>query len=178
LGNALKHQGKAEEAIAAHRKAIELDPQYAPAHNNLAWLLATSSDAKFRDPAQAITLAEKAVEIAPQDPTCPNTLGVAYYRIGNWKASITALEKSIELRKGGDSCDWFFLAMAHWQLGNKDTAREWYEKAVEWAEKNAAANDELRRFRAEVAQLLGVKDDKKPGPSDSNATAESEANEE
>ena len=55
---------------------------------------------------------------------------MAHYRAGDWKASLTALEKSMELRKGGDSFDWFFLAMAHWQLGEKDEAREWYDRAV------------------------------------------------
>ena len=61
---------------------------------------------------------------------------MAHYRAGDWKAAIAALDKSMQLRKGGDSFDWFFLAMAHWQLGNKDEARKWYDQAVEWMEKN------------------------------------------
>ena len=69
---------------------------------------------------------------------------------GDWKAAIAALEKSMELRKGGDSNDWFFLAMAHWQLGEKDKAREWYDRAVQWMDKNQPKNEELRRFRAEA----------------------------
>ena len=42
----------------------------------------------------------------------------------------------MDLRNGGDSFDWFFLAMAHWRLGEKDKAREWYERAVQWMDKN------------------------------------------
>ncbi len=57
-------------------------------------------------------------------------------------------------RNGGDSFDWFFLAMTHWQLGNKDEARKWHAKAIEWMDKNAPANEELKRFRAEGAELL------------------------
>ncbi len=67
-----------------------------------------------------------------------------------------ALEKSMELGKGGISFDWFFLAMAHWQLGKKDEARQWYDKAVPWMEKNNPKNEELRRFRAEAAALLKI----------------------
>jgi hypothetical protein len=59
--------------------------------------------------------------------------------------------------KGGDAGQWFFLAMAHRQVGEKDKAREWYDKAVEWMDKNEPKNDELRRFRAEAAELLELK---------------------
>jgi hypothetical protein len=62
------------------------------------------------------------------------------------------------LRKGGDSFAWFFLAMAHWQRGDKKQARQWYDTAVRWMEKNKPQDDELRRFRAEAAALLGVED--------------------
>jgi hypothetical protein len=64
--------------------------------------------------------------------------------------------KSVQLRKGGDSFDFFFLAMAHWQLNDKDKAREWYDQAVAWMDKNAPQNEELKRFRAEAAALLGL----------------------
>jgi tetratricopeptide (TPR) repeat protein len=97
------------------------------------------------------------VELAPQNGMIWNTLGVAQYCAGNWKVAITALEKSMELRKGGDSFDWFILAMAQWQLGQKDEARKRYDQAVAWMDKNRPQNKELRRFRAEATELLGVK---------------------
>ena len=40
LGNALKDQGKLEEAIAAYREAIRLKPDFADAHKNLGNALA------------------------------------------------------------------------------------------------------------------------------------------
>jgi hypothetical protein len=46
--------------------------------------------------------------------------------------------------------------MAHWQLDEKDEARTWYEKAVEWMDMNQPKNEELLRFRAEAAELLGI----------------------
>jgi hypothetical protein len=46
--------------------------------------------------------------------------------------------------------------MAHWQLGEKDKARAWYDRAVAWMDKNQPQNGELKGFRAEAAALLGV----------------------
>jgi hypothetical protein len=62
--------------------------------------------------------------------------------------------------KGGDAYQWFFLAMAHWQLGQKEKARELYDRAVQWMDKNEPKNEELRRFRAEASQLLELKEKK------------------
>ena len=145
-----------DKAIADYSKAIELPSANTVAFNNLAWLLATCPDVKFHDPARAVELAQKAVALAPKAGNSWNTLGIAHYRAGNWKASIEALTKSMELRKGGDGFDWFFLAMSHYQEGHKDEARKWYDQALQWMEKNQPKNEELKRFRAEAASLLGI----------------------
>ncbi len=151
-----------EAAIADFSKAIELDPKNAQSHNTLAWLLATCPDAKLRDPKRAVELAKKAVELAPTEGSFWNTLGIARYRAGEWKDGIEALKKSDELLKGEVSAalNAFFLAMAHWQLGEKEEARKSYEQAVEWMEKNKPQDDDIKRFREEAAELLGVKEKK------------------
>ncbi len=71
---------------------------------------------------------------------------------------MTALKKSMECRGGGNSFDWFFLAMAYWNLGEKEEARKWYDRAVEWMETKRPDDAELARFRAEAAALLGISD--------------------
>jgi tetratricopeptide (TPR) repeat protein len=157
LASSLHSFGKAQEAEGAYRKLLELNPRHPVALNNLSWLLATCGDAKLRKPKDAVELAKKAVELDPKNGMWWNTLGAAQYRATDWKAAIEALNKSMELRKGGDSFDWFFLAMAHWQLGKRDESRKWYDKAVEWMEKNKPTSDEMGRFRAEAAELLGIK---------------------
>jgi tetratricopeptide (TPR) repeat protein len=157
LGDTLYSKGVLDTAISAYREAIRLTPDDPHALNALAWILATSPNTKFRDPPSAVALAEKAVKLAPGDGSIWNTLGVARYRAADWKGAVEALNKSMELRKGGgDSEDWFFLAMAERQLDNKDAARNWYDKAVEWMEKNNPRDGELIRFRAEATKLLGI----------------------
>jgi tetratricopeptide (TPR) repeat protein len=122
--------------------------------NNDAWQLATNPNTRLRDPHRSVELAQKAVKLAPSVGVFWNTLGVASYRAGDWKAAELALRKSMNLRGGGDPFDWFFLAMAHWQLGAKDEARRRYDQAVDWADKNPG-DDELRRFREEAHGLIG-----------------------
>jgi tetratricopeptide (TPR) repeat protein len=129
--------GRLPEAEQALREGIEhyesylrLAPKSAEAHNTLAWMLATVPAAKLRGPARAVELAQKAVELEPLQESW-RTLGVAQYRAGDWKAALEALKKSMDLREGGDGVDWFFLAMAHWQLGQKEAARQcWTNRQV------------------------------------------------
>ena len=169
----LARTGRLVEAQGLHRKgcdvlekSLKLQPDDAVGYNELAWRLAASPIEQFRDPARAVELAKKAVELAPKDGNSRNTLGVSQYRAGDWQASIEALEMSMELRKGGDASDWFFLAMAKWQLHDKEEARTWYDRAIEWMKKNQPKNEELLRFRAEAAKLLGITE---PKPSTSLA---------
>ncbi len=124
--------------------------------NNVAWALVASADPAARNTGRALELAKKMVELVPDEDAFWGTLAVAHYRAGDWKAAVAALEMQIELQKGGNSFDFVFLAMAHWQLGHKDEARRWYAQAVEWTEKNNTDNEGLRGFRAEAAELLGI----------------------
>jgi tetratricopeptide (TPR) repeat protein/sugar lactone lactonase YvrE len=149
-------QGQWDKAKTACHDAIRINKDLFCVHNWLAWLLATCPDVRLRDPVQAVTHARQAVELRPDAAGHWNTLGVAHYCNGAWKSAVEALTKSVQLSNGGSSEDFFFLAMAHWQLGDKEQARTWYDRAVAWMEKNQPKNEELRRFRAEAAALLGL----------------------
>jgi WD40 repeat protein/serine/threonine protein kinase/tetratricopeptide (TPR) repeat protein len=152
----LSQVGRSTEARTFYEKALA-----AVGYNNIAWMLATAPDPALRDPARAVELARKSVEIDPKRGTRWNTLGVTRYRAGEWKAAIEALEKSESLEPAKDlAINGFFLAMARWQLGEKEAAQAWYDKAVVWMEKNQPKNEELRRFRSEAEELLGVKKEK------------------
>ena len=122
--------------------------------NMVAWFRATSPNPSFRDAARAVVLAQEATKLAPKNGAFWNTLGVALCRAGKWKDAIPALKKSMELTAGGNSFDWFFVAMAKHKLGEED-AREWYDKAVAWMEKEKPDDKELKRFRAEAEEVLG-----------------------
>jgi superkiller protein 3 len=162
LGQALLGKGVAQEAIRAFEEAIRLQPDLEAAWLNLAWVLTSYPDPKFRDSRRALELARKGVKLAPQSPVHWQLLGWACYRSELWSESLEALQHSIALQKdGGHPRQWFFLAMAHGQLGHEQEARKWYDRSVQWMEKTRSRALELHRFRAEAAELLGVKE-KKP----------------
>lgn len=147
-------RAKFREAIDVYTKVIDIEPDSPVTHNVCAWLYATCPIGDVRDPAKAVALAKRALELRPNEATFWNTLGVAHYRTGDWKEAIEALTKSMDLHAGGDSFDWFFLAMAHGRQGDKDEARKWLKRAVEWMEKHEPHNVELLRFRAEAEELM------------------------
>jgi predicted Zn-dependent protease len=170
LANMLLKDGRQEEArdafrhfLAARDKLLELNPKDAQSRNSLAWVLATRADPSLRNPGRAVELAKKAVELAPLQSVIWNTLGAANYRAGDYRGAVEALQKSAVLSQNNHfSADAFFLAMANWQLGNKERARNWYRAGLAWMDKYAAANEEFKRFRAEAAALLQLRE-QRPG---------------
>ena len=131
--------------------------------NNLAWVFATADTPPLRDPARAAALARAATERAPNRASNWNTLGVASYRTGDWRAAIEALEKAEALEPEKNlAFNGFFLAMARWQLGNRDEARRWFDRSTVWMDQNRPRDAELRRFRAEAVALLGMEESPKP----------------
>jgi len=164
LGVALQLRGKMEEAIAEHRTALRLRLDYDAAHNSLAWTLAIRPDPGRREHAEALEHARKAVALNPKDGNFYNTLALAEYRAGHWAESRTASEQSIKMTKGVDASNWFFLAMASWQQGEKNQARTWFDKAVAWTKEKDPRNTELRQFWNEAAELLGRPGPDAPGP--------------
>jgi serine/threonine protein kinase/Flp pilus assembly protein TadD len=154
-----------EETLAlAEAKLPKNHPKTLLIMNNLAWLLATAEDVQFRDPARAVELAAKAAQLAPNNGDFSGTLGVARYRTGDWQQAALDLEKAISLRSPEDSVnanESFFLAMARWQIGDKPGARQWFDKGLAWMDKDKSRVDEVARFRAEAAELLGLLDEAK-----------------
>jgi tetratricopeptide (TPR) repeat protein len=122
---------------------------------SIAWQIVTSG--RTGDFAGAsVKFAQRAVDSQPESRTW-NTLGAALYRSRRFVDAEIALTKSMELdlenRKFAYNV--LLLAMTHWQLGDQEKARSWYDKAVAWMDENAKlVNEEVRRFQAEAANLL------------------------
>ena len=84
-------------------------------------------------------LAKEVVSHTPDSGSNWNTLGVAYYRNGDWQNAVTGLKKSKECDPGKDvGHNGLFLAMAYWQLGDKPQARTWFDESLAWMEKNCS----------------------------------------
>jgi serine/threonine protein kinase/tetratricopeptide (TPR) repeat protein len=178
LGEVLVELGRPEEAEKELRRGLEIwsalvrdfpslgeyRSWLAWCHNDLADLFATCPATSYRDPVQAVEFAQKAVNLHPEKGAFWNTLGTAHYRAGDYPAAVRELEKAAKMHHGGDCYDWFFLAMSHWRLGQKSLARQFYDRAVAWMENDqkkanhdAFQHARFRRFRAEAAELLGLR---------------------
>jgi tetratricopeptide (TPR) repeat protein len=89
-----------EKVFAEYRQVIRLKPDLAPALNNLAWLLATNPEGKFRDGKAAVELAERACEITKrQQPVFVGTLAAAYAEAGRFEDAVTTAEQAMTLAK-------------------------------------------------------------------------------
>jgi Flp pilus assembly protein TadD len=154
----LRERGRDGEAADVYRKAATLDPANPAVCNELAWFLATDPSSSREDAAEAVRFAKKAVDGERGSADYWNTLGVAHYRNGEYRDAIVALKTAMGMRKGGHSFDWFFLAMSLWSEGDRDEARAWFKRAVEWMDENMPTNEELRRFRDEAERLLELGD--------------------
>lgn len=84
LADALQSAGRWEAAAERYRQAVKIDKAYARAYRNIAWLLATCPDRRFRNPNLALTAARKAIELSSdKDYRALDTLAAATAATGN-----------------------------------------------------------------------------------------------
>jgi tetratricopeptide (TPR) repeat protein/serine/threonine protein kinase len=145
------------QAIPAFTEATRLLPDDANVQIAFAMILANCPDQHYRDPARAIKYATRAAVLAPNDRGCWQVLSVAYYRADDWKRCVEMSQKAMACSNGGNAGEWYFLAMAHYRLGDPTEARTWYDRAVQWHEKNLPTNANLAQYRAEAAKLFESK---------------------
>jgi hypothetical protein len=157
---ALTREQEARQSIAQDRRQLEANPDDAEAANDLAWLYLTGPEA-LRDAEAALPLAVKAMRLKPGNTVYRNTLGVAYYRAGRYREAVDTLRPNLDKQEGWClAFDLYFLAMSHHRLGETARARDFYDWAVRWQRTDPGLTpayiEELDRFRAEAAELLGI----------------------
>ncbi|RLS39263.1 MAG: tetratricopeptide repeat protein [Planctomycetota bacterium] len=106
-GFALRQLGRYEEAVADFNKALSHDPMSHEVANDFAWLLATCPEAKFRDSAKAIELADLACKSTNrEDGTYLDTLAAAYASAERYDAAVKTGEEALErLKNDNQSVD-------------------------------------------------------------------------
>ena len=98
LGHALAAQGEMGEAVVQYRKAVELRPANIYLLNDLAWCLATATDAGVRNGAEALTLAQKAVKLGgANNPLILQTLAAAYAETGRYAEALETAQTAERL---------------------------------------------------------------------------------
>src|SRR5436190_1241347 len=105
LGNAFLKGELPKDAIAEYEHAARISTQDPVPRNNLAWLLATSSDASIRDGNRAMESAKQAVRLSRgKDPNYLRTLAAAFAESGRFaEAKETAQQALQEAERGSNS---------------------------------------------------------------------------
>jgi tetratricopeptide (TPR) repeat protein len=177
--NRLMHEGLAHRkagddvaAEASYRRALEsLEasghvPSLAPAQrdlrsrneaaarNGVAWLLALMPDRRPEQYGEAVTLAERAVALEPNNGSYWNTLGLGRYLVRDYSGASSALERSVPLRGGGNVYEWVVRAMICWRQDDRAGARKWLDVVTTLIEQQNPPGDDLRRLHAEAAALI------------------------
>jgi tetratricopeptide (TPR) repeat protein len=98
LAHFLDSLGRTDESIREWRDLLALVPDSADAENELAWIYATSRDPKYRDPAEALTLAGLAVQSSKKPvPAILDTLAEALLLNGNSEEALKTEEQAAKL---------------------------------------------------------------------------------
>jgi tetratricopeptide (TPR) repeat protein len=124
-GQILEQQS--EHAIAEHqyRRSLEICPDYAPAANNLAYLLAK----KDHNLEEALTLAKLASTSHPRDAAVLDTLGWVYFRLGQYDHAIKEFQKSLS-EASDHAIVHYHLGLAYDRANQKKSAIDALEKAL------------------------------------------------
>src|SRR5215210_5043312 len=132
--------------------------------------LETLAEAETKTQAQAWTEAaalwEKVVKINPVEGRFWNQLASVYYNAKDYRKSIPAYEKQIELGYGSKASAAYNIACDYALLGEKEQALKWLEKAFEMrflSLQNAQTDTDLESIRNEprYRNLVGLIDTSK-----------------
>ena len=123
-GDQLLESGNLEEAIAAYRSAIELDPNLYVSHQKLGEALA-----KLGQFEEAIAAFRRSIELKPDFSWSYHHLGDAFDRQQQWEEAVAAFRKATELNADhfGSYCG---LGQSLVKLGRLDEAIVAYEQAI------------------------------------------------
>lgn len=93
-----KSKGNLDAAIRDYEEAVRLDQKFSTGYSNLAWILATSPDPKFRDGKRAVLAATIACELSSWKEVAPvRALAAAYAETGDFNSAIQEQTKALEL---------------------------------------------------------------------------------
>lgn len=128
LGAIYERKKQTDKAIEVYEQAITAIPNFWQAANNLAFLLSEYSTDKAGQE-KALEYAKKALRLNPNAPAILDTVGWAYYKLGDLQKARGFLEQAIEQAPDAAEMN-YHLAMALHDSGNLEAAREKLDKAL------------------------------------------------
>ncbi len=126
IGSIQERVNDFEGARASYESILAVNPSAVTALNNLAYLYSEH----LKDPDKALSTAESAQRLMPDEPHVADTLGWILYRGHNFTRAFTLLTASAE-RLPTEPDVQFHLGMTAYMLGREDVAREAFQRALD-----------------------------------------------
>jgi tetratricopeptide (TPR) repeat protein len=144
-GQAYERSGQWPKAEADLQQALKLKPEEAELLNYLgyAWI------DRGQHLTEALDMVKRAVAAEPRSGAITDSLGWAYYRLGDYKKATETLEQAVELEAGDPEIN-NHLGDAYWMVGRKD------EAAFQWRRVLTLKPDDRVKADAEMKLASGL----------------------
>jgi tetratricopeptide (TPR) repeat protein len=126
LGILYQHKGELEQAKRYYQKCLDVKQDFAPAANNLAWLLVETGG----NIDKALSLAQTAKRLRPDDPSISDTLGWVYVHKNAYGSAIAQFEDALDKMPQNPTVH-YHMAVAQHKQGNRQEALESLKNALE-----------------------------------------------
>jgi tetratricopeptide (TPR) repeat protein len=143
LASLLETKGDWQQAEDLYQKALQIQPDYAVAANNLAYLM-LEHDGNIN---VALALAQTARKGLPDVPSAADTLGWAYYHQGAYSSAIDTLQEAVNANPKNPNFH-YHLGMAYEKANNPAMAKKQLEYTLKISP-NYAQADEIRKVLSE-----------------------------
>jgi tetratricopeptide (TPR) repeat protein len=137
--------GRPQKAEEVYRKALQLDPGYAPAANNLAYLMLQNGENND----VALSLAQMARQKMPDSTSAADTLAWAYYQKGLYDFAADLLTDVVQ--KAPDNATYqYHLGMVCQKQNNRAAAKKHLQRALQ-INPNSPAAAEIRKALGQMS---------------------------
>ncbi len=148
LGYLYETVGQPESAISEYRTALDIDPQYSDALNNLGYLLARRQE----NVTEALELCRQAVFLDSDNPAYRDSLGYALLVTGDISEAFIQFERALFYDKTTASA-YYHLGLIYYRQQELEKSRQQFVKAVTYRDCPAMAYLRLAQVLVEMGNL-------------------------
>jgi tetratricopeptide (TPR) repeat protein len=146
LGGLEESRGNWQRAQELYQKALQVQPDFPLAANNLAYLMLEHGG----NADVALSLAQVARRGMPDLPNAADTLAWAYYQKGAYKTAIDLLEEAVQKAPQNPTYH-YHLGLAYQKANDRVRAKDHLEQALR-INPNDARADDIRKALAELGR--------------------------
>lgn len=134
----LEQTNEVDRARSVYERILELNPEFGPALNNLAYLHAE----KLNRLDEARELAARAHNLAPTNPHAADTLGWILFRQEQYQEALPLIQTAADGLPAHPEVQ-YHLGMAHFQMGQRQLAQVAFQRALELGGDAFVGRDEV-----------------------------------